>query len=167
MSAVMAIREARAAGVQIAIEGDALTLEASAPPPPTVIELLSRHKTEIIALLRPADDGWSALDWSTFFGARARMAAADGLTGIEAEARAFDCCVVEWLNRNPVRSPPGRCLGCGQIEHSHGPLLPFGTEGSGHAWLHSRCWPAWHESRKAKAVAELATMGIHRPGTRR
>jgi hypothetical protein len=82
----MAMREARAAGVQVTIDGDALTLEASAAPPPAVIELLSRHKTEIIALLRLADDGWSALDWLTFFGERARMAAAHGLTGIEAEA---------------------------------------------------------------------------------
>jgi hypothetical protein len=27
-------------------------------------------------------------------------------------------------------------------------------------WLHSRCWPAWHDGRKAEAVAALATMGI-------
>ena len=132
-----------------------------------MIELLSRHKTEIIALLRLADDGWSALDWLTFFGERARMAAAHGLTGIEADARAFDCCVVEWLNRNPVRRPSSRCLGCGQAEHSRDPLLPFGTEPTGHAWLHSRCWPAWHESRKAEAMVALAILGIHRSYTRR
>ena len=167
MSAVMAIREALAAGVQVAIDGDALTLEASAAPPPAVIESLSRHKAEIIALLRPAEDGWSVLDWLTFCGERALMAAAHGLTVTKAEARAFDCCVVEWLNRNPVRSPPSRCLGCGQTEHSHEPLLPFGTEGSGHAWLHSRCWQAWHESRKAKAIAALAAMGIVEPRTSR
>jgi hypothetical protein len=163
----MAIREARAAGVQVAIDGDALTLEASAAPPPAVIESLSRHKAEIIALLRPADDGWSALDWLTFFGERAPMAAVHGFTGIEAEARAFDCCVVEWLNRNPVRSPPDRCHHCGRAESSGDPLLPFGVEDSGHVWLHSACWPAWHESRKAEAVAKLAMMGVHGPGTRR
>jgi hypothetical protein len=85
------------------------------------------------------------------------------LAEIDAEARAFACCVVEWLNRNPVRSPPGRCLGCGQAEHSHDPLLPFGTEPTGHAWLHSRCWPAWHAARKADAIAALAAMGIDQP----
>ncbi len=103
MSAVEALKVARAAGVHLAVDGDALALEASAPPPPAVIELLSQHKPEIVALLRPADDGWSALDWWTFFGERARMAMVHGLIGIEAEARAFDCCVVEWLNRNPAR----------------------------------------------------------------
>jgi hypothetical protein len=38
--------------------------------------------------------------------------------------------------------------------------LPFGTESSGHAWLHSRCRPAWHASRKADAVAALGQLGI-------
>jgi hypothetical protein len=77
-----------------------------------------------------------------------------------AEARAFACCVVEWLNRNPVRSPPGRCLGCGAGDHAHDKLLPFGTEQTGHAWLHSRCWPAWRASRKVEAVAALSIFGI-------
>src|SRR5688572_10593635 len=99
MSAAEALKAARAAGVRLGIDDDALTLEASAAPQPAVIELLSRHKAEIVALLRPADDGWSALDWRTFFAERARMAAVNGLKGIDAEARAFDCCVVEWLNR--------------------------------------------------------------------
>lgn len=160
MNAILAIAEARAAGVELGLDGDALALEASSPPPPAVIESLSRHKAEIIALLRPADDGWSALDWLTFFGERARIAAVRGLTKNEAEARAFACCIVEWLNRNPVRSLPGRCVGCGQTEHSHDPLLPFGIESSGHAWLHSRCWDAWHAGRKAEAVAALSTFGI-------
>jgi hypothetical protein len=160
VNAILAIAEARAAGVELGLDGDALALEASAPPPAAVIESLLRHKAEIIALLRPADDGWSALDWWRFFRERTRMATVHGLTGIEAEARAFDCCFVEWLNRNPVRSPPGQCLGCGQTEHSDDPLLPFGTEPTGHAWLHSRCWPSWHAARKAEAIAALAQLGI-------
>jgi hypothetical protein len=59
------------------------------------------------------------------------------------------CCVVEWLDRNPEQSPPGRCLRCGESEQAHDELLPFRTEASGHSWLHSRCWPAWHPARKA------------------
>jgi hypothetical protein len=30
-------------------------------------------------------------------------------------------------------------------------LLPFGAEPTGHAWLHSRCWDAWHTGRKSEA----------------
>ncbi|HZR77001.1 hypothetical protein [Bradyrhizobium sp.] len=168
MSAAEALKVARAAGVRLGIDGDALALEAATAPPPAVLDLLAQHKAGIIALLRPANDGWSGEDWLSFFDERAGIASSAGrLSREQAKARAFECCVVEWLNRNPVRSPPSRCLGCGQTEHSRDPLLPFGTEPTGHAWLHSRCWPAWHESRKAKAVAELATIGVHGPGTRR
>ena len=66
-------------------------------------------------------------------------------------------------NRNPVRSAPGRCLGCGAAEHPHDPLLPFGIESAGHAWLHSRCWRAWADGRKAEAISALAVIGIAAP----
>jgi hypothetical protein len=54
----------------------------------------------------------------------------------EAEREAVTI-ISEWLNRNPVCSPPGRCLGCGRGELVDNPLLPFGVEPTGHAWL-------WH-----------------------
>jgi hypothetical protein len=86
-----------------------------------------------------------------------------GLPRAEAEARAFACCVAKWLNRNPVRSPPARCLSCGNGNHAHDPLLPFGIESFGHAWLHSRCWSAWCAGRRAEAVRALAAAGIIPP----
>jgi hypothetical protein len=80
--------------------------------------------------------------------------------------KAFACCVAEWLNRYPERSPAGHCLGCGDPEHAHDPLLPYGTEPNGHVWLHSHCWPAWYEARKAKAMSTLTAMGINAPVVR-
>jgi hypothetical protein len=161
MSAAEALKSARAAGIRLGIDGDALTLEASEAPSPAVLDLLSRHKADLVALLRPVEDGWSAEDWLAFYDGRAGIAEFNGgLLRAEAEARAFACCVAEWLNRNPARCPPGRCLGCGEAEHAHGPLLPFGTEPTGHAWLHSRCWTAWQASRQVDAVAALAAMEI-------
>lgn len=158
MSAVEAINAARNAGIRLGIDGDALTLEAAKAPPSSVLDVLARHKAGIVALLRDSKDGWSGEDWMTFFKKQTRSVGA--LPREEAEARAFACCVAEWLNGNPVRSLPGRCLGCDDAENAHDPLLPFGTESTGHAWLHSRCWPAWHASRKAEAVAALSTFGI-------
>jgi hypothetical protein len=115
----------------------------------------------IVALLRPAKDGWTAEDWRNFFDERAGIAEFDfGLSRPEVEARAFTCCVAEWLNRNPARSSPGSCLGCGGGEAAHDPLLPFGTGSTGHAWLHARCWQSWHAARKAEAVTMLTAMGI-------
>jgi hypothetical protein len=138
-----------------------LVLEASAPPPAAVLDLLTRHKADLIVLLRGDDDGWSAEDWQAHFVERAGIAEFDGgLPRPDAETLAFKCCVVEWLNRNFERSPPGRCLACGGGDSAHDALLPHGVEPTGHVWLHSRCWPAWHAGRRADAVIALKAMGI-------
>jgi hypothetical protein len=58
-------------------------------PPPAVLDLVSRHKAV------------------AFYDERAGIAEFEGrLPREEAEARAFARCVVEWLNRNPVRLAP-------------------------------------------------------------
>ncbi len=107
---------------------------------------------------------WDAEDWRAFFDERAGIAEYDGgLPRADAEVRAFACCVGEWLNRNPARSSPGCCLGCGDGDHGHDPLLPFGLESAGHAWLHLGCWRVWSESRRAEAIAALAAIGIAPP----
>jgi hypothetical protein len=125
MSAAEALKAALAVGIRVGVDGDDLMLEASAPPP-AVLDLLSRHKAGIDTLLRPADDGWSAEDWHVFFDERAGIAEFDGgLPRGQAEARAFARCAEEWLNRNPVRSPPGRCLGFGRGDQAHDPLSPY------------------------------------------
>jgi hypothetical protein len=104
---------------------------------------------------------WSPEDWRAFFDERAGIAEFDdGLLRSEAEVHAFAGSVNEWMNRNPVTSPPGRCLACGDCEYGYDPLLPYGVEPTGHAWLHSRCWEAWHAARKGEAVAALKAMGI-------
>jgi hypothetical protein len=54
MSAAEALRAARDAGVDIAVDGNDLILEASAAPPTVVLDLLSRHKSEIITFLAAA-----------------------------------------------------------------------------------------------------------------
>ena len=55
MKAAEVIKEATAAGIRIAIEGDGLLLEATTAPPEAMIELITQHKAEIIDLLR---SGW-------------------------------------------------------------------------------------------------------------
>jgi hypothetical protein len=164
MRTVEALNAARAAGVKLALDGDHLVLSAASAPPAAVLDVLSRYKAEIVSFLRPGGDRWSADDWLTYFDERAGIIEFDGgLPRPEAEAQAFGCCVVEWLNRNPVRSPSGRCLACGNRDHHHDPLLPYGTEPRGHVWLHGRCWPVWYAGRKAEAEAALVAMGIGTP----
>lgn len=166
MSAVRALRAARDAGVRIGVDGDSLTLEAEAAPPAAVLDLLTIHKPGVFELLRTGSDGWSGVNWLAFFDKHVAESEFDDAFPIpSAVARAFACCVAEWLNRNPVRSSPDRCLGCGGGDHAHDALLPFGTEQTGHAWLHSRCWLAWRANRKAAAVAALAIFEIRETRT--
>jgi hypothetical protein len=161
MSAIEALQTARSAGVELALDGDNLALKAASAPPAAVLDALSRHKAEIMVLLRPAGDGWSAEDWQHFFEERAGIAEFDGgLPRREAEAWAFTCCMAEWLNHNPERSPFGRCLSCGGSDHAQDPLLPYGIESTGHAWLHAGCWLAWYAGRKTVAIAVLVALGI-------
>ena len=156
MNAVEALIAARAAGVELALDGDNLALRAAVEPTTAVLDELSRHKPRIVALLRRGRDGLSGEDWWAFFEERAAVVEFDGgLLRAEAEARAFECCIVEWLNRNCGSSPPGRCVSCGEVEQRHDPLQPFGLEQIGSAWLHLRCWQVWHEKRKGEAVAVL------------
>jgi len=161
MNAAQTLIAARAAGVNVGIDGNDLVLKAPSPPPLAVVEALSRHKADIVALLRPAKDGWSAEDWQVFFGERAGRFEFDGrMTRSAAEAQAFEACVVEWINRNPAPSPAGHCAWCDERETKSAIVLPFGTEPETHAWLHGECWGAWQEARRTEAVAALGQVGI-------
>ena len=73
----------------------------------------------------------------------------------QAKDRTSESVVVEWLNQHPAPSAPGRCAWCGRPESPSAMVLPFGNEPGTHAWLHAECWPAWHEARRAGAVAAL------------
>ena len=164
VSAAQAREAARAAGVRLEAHGEDLILEADVAPTTDVADAQTRKKSCVPYLLRAGRDSWSGDDWRAFFDERATLAEFDGgLPREQAEASAFACCVTEWLNRNRKRSPPDRCLRCGGAEHAHAPLLPFGTESTGHAWLHSHCWSAWSAARHAEAVAALEAMGIATP----
>jgi hypothetical protein len=159
MSAVEVLSMSRAAGVRIGIDGNDLLLEAATPPPPAVIDALSRNKADIIALLRRAKEVWNTEDWQAYFDERAGIFEFDGgLSRTTAEERAFEACIIEWLNRNPAPSQAGRCVWCDRPESPSAVVVPFGTEPGTHAWLHAECWPAWHASRKAYAIAALTNI---------
>jgi len=109
--------------------------------------------------------GWDAEDWGAFFDERAGIAEHDGgLSRAEAEARAFEFCIVEWMNRNPARSESGRCAWCGKPEEVGSTVVvPFGTEIHGHIWLHHHCWSDWHKRRCAEAIEALTALFSKRP----
>lgn len=125
---------------------------------------IRQSKAAIVLLLRPDDGGWSSADWGIYYDERAAIAEFEGgLARADAEAQAFACCVWEWVDRHPVDTSPDRCLACGRQEAAANLLSPYGAEDHGHAWLHSSCWPGWHEARKAEAVVALVNAGINMP----
>ncbi len=106
---------------------------------------------------------WDAEDWQAHFDERAGIAEHDG--GLEragAELQAHECCVMEWLWRNPPSaSGPERCAHCGEPLGEPGrDGLPFLTGDGGHVWLHSGCHGGWTARRRALAVAALEGFGI-------
>tara|TARA_R110000868_G_scaffold43803_8_gene147002 strand:- start:19944 stop:20474 length:531 start_codon:yes stop_codon:yes gene_type:complete len=153
--------EARAAGVQILLDGEDLVLEASSPPPESVLDALSRNKVGIVTLLRLANDGWSSDDWQAFFDERAGIAEFDaGQTPEQAETTAFECCMVEWLDRHLFRTDPGRCAACGEPDRDGHTVVPYGAESHGHTWLHPACRGDWNRYRRQQARQFLEGAGI-------
>jgi hypothetical protein len=133
VSAADALKAARTAGVEVHVDGDDLVLEAAAPLPSAILDLLLLHKPDIVMLLRPGRDGQSAADWHAFYHERARFAAFDGLPRPKAEAFTFASCIAQWQTCNFVPSPPGLCVICGGADCPHDPLLPHGMGLTGHA----------------------------------
>ncbi len=109
---------------------------------------------------------WDAEDWRAFFDERASIAEHDGgLPRADAERQAFECCVVEWLWRNP---PPASglawCAHCGQPLGEPGrDGLPYLNGYGGHVWMHAGCHGEWTAQRRAEAVAALAIFGLRPP----
>ncbi len=104
-----------------------------------------------------------AEDWQAYFDERAGMGEHDGgLERADAERQAFECCVMEWLWRNPPPATgPERCIHCGEPLGEPGrDGLPYLTGDSGHVWLHSGCHGDWTAQRRAEAVSALAILGL-------
>src|SRR5262249_56147336 len=99
MSAAAVLRAARAAGVALAIDGNDLLLDAATVPPASVVVALRRHKAEVVAMLRPGRDGWSAEDWRLFFVKRgANPPVAGGPPRTQAQRPAPPCRLFSGLN---------------------------------------------------------------------
>ena len=106
-------------------------------------------------------DEWDESDWLAFFDERAGIGEYDGgLRRADAEARAYEFCIITWMNRHPSPpSGPERCAHCSVAFGQHDGL-PFLTEG-GHVWLHDACHGPWYAAARAEAARALMEMGIH------
>jgi hypothetical protein len=108
--------------------------------------------------------GEAAQDWRDWFEERAAIAEHDGeLSRAEAEALAFECCIVQWMNLNPPpENDPERCIECGDPMDDLA-ALPFLIGDGGHVWMHSGCHTPWMRHRRVEASDALGRMGIVPP----
>jgi len=160
MTATAVLESIEAAGIKLTIDGGDLMLEAPTMPSSALIEEIKCNKQQILALLRPAPESWSAEDWRSFFNERAGIAEHDGrLSRAEAEAAAFEACTTEWMTQNHPSSPADRCAWC-ERDDDGPPVLPFGTFRHGHLWLHAKCWPSWRLRWQREATAALRALGL-------
>jgi hypothetical protein len=164
MNAAEILEEARNSRVRISVEGNGLVLAAPAPPPTGLLAAMVEHKADLIALL--LEVGWTRAEWLSFY--RDRVDALErggGLLREDAEALAYQHCVVEWLNQNPAVSDAGQCLVCGQDDGASDAIVPFGVHPRGRSWLHGKCWSQWNADRQEQARKALTLMGIQEPAT--
>ncbi len=156
------LSRARICGMVIEARGDRLKLRSSQKPPDDLLAELQAHKPAIIALLQPSNFGWSAEDWQAFFHERAGIAEYNGdVSRAEAEVRAFEWCITEWLNQNPEPSLPDRCAWCAELDVTGTAVVPFGTKD--HTWLHPECWNDWSQDQRERGQWALAAMGLDAP----
>ena len=136
-----------AAGGSVVVDGDNLELSAPAPLPDALVNELRRAKSELLDHLRGHD--WNSTDWWTFLEERAGIMEHDGgVPREEAERQAREECVVHWLCRHPPEpTNPDVCAGCGHPIGNPGNDGVAFLAGSGHCWLHHRCWQPWTKSR--------------------
>lgn len=153
------IEELSSSGVILAREGDNLVLDGpEALITEVLVESVRALKSEILQTLGSC----GSLGWRAHFSERVGNAEFEhGLSRAEAEARAFECCVVEWLNHNLEPSDPGCCAWCGNPDKSGHAVLPFGT--GSHTWLHPGCWSFWSEKRRGMAEKSLCAAGLTKP----
>jgi hypothetical protein len=168
MSAFKALDAARAAGIEVRLDGKDLVLSGASTPPPDLLNMLRRHKLSIVALLQQdlqqkeqPIPPWAPADYECLFNERAALGEYDGeLDRAAAEAMAFTECTAEWLRRHPIDSSPNQCIECGRPEKTDNPLLVVGLMGANPVWLHCGCTSAWRLALLAAGAAALAAMGI-------
>lgn len=167
MNAAEVLSDLQGRGVALAPEGNRLRWWAPrGAMTPELVERLRQCKPALLALLSRAASATERdrTDWRSRYEERAAMIEHDGgVLRRDAEARAFECAIVEWLNRNPAPSAPDGCADCGKPEEAGAVVVPYGTGRSGHTWLHPGCWTTWHARRRAEATRALAAVGVASP----
>jgi len=156
-SAVLVLREIEAQGGQVRIEGERLRIRAPRPLPAPLMEKAKAARRELLALL--SGTAWDGEDWLTWITERAAILEYDGeLPRAEADRRAYEHAIIEWLNRHPYQGDPGQCAGCGDPIRDQAndwrPLADGATVHYGGPWG-LRCLDSHSQRRRGEAATRM------------
>jgi hypothetical protein len=153
MNAAEVIEATHAIGLIVRAKGSKLVLEATTPPPETILQDLRRLKSEILALLQVEPSSWSRDDWKAYFDERAGIMQFDGgFRRAEAELCAFEDCVEHWLALHPHSAVQADCCVQCQTLVTGGVSIRLAEGGL----LHQDCAAKWKVSRRIHARRQLS-----------
>lgn len=161
-SAARILEAIRAEGGTVRAEGERLRIKAPHPLPAPLMEQARAVKLELLKILRGT--AWDGDDWQDWITERAGILEHDGeLSRTEADRRAYEHAIIEWLNRHPYQGDPGQCAGCGDpINDQANDWRPLGDGATVHyggPWG-LRCVDRHGQRRRKDATGALIGLGI-------
>jgi hypothetical protein len=166
LNALIALSNARAAGVEVVLDGDNLLLQAAAEPPTHLIDALIQHKPEILRLLRQRPNEWVREDWQAYFDERAGIVEFDGcFKRCDAELSAYEDCIDHWLIMNPPAIDLDICLQC-HLPLRDLPVIQVTGRSGRYGSVHEECAARWKASRRIEARRQLSWL-LERIGSKR
>jgi hypothetical protein len=160
------IAEVRAIGGVLSISGERLRVLSDDPVPDDLLSRLRAAKADVMDAIRQPRS-WRVQDWRDYYDERAAIVEHDAAKPrMEAQAVAFEHCIVKWLALNPpVDRGPDACCFCGNHAGAHA-LVVLAGDGSLHRIVHARCHTPMRAKRRAEAAtairAALAPRGVNR-----
>jgi hypothetical protein len=169
------LREARAAGLTVTVQGDKLVIRGPRRAEPVALRLL-KHKPAVMAALvrapaqprqaapEPERAGWDAADWQAYFDERAAIREFDGQRPrVEAERLAWGELLVEWHKAHGAPPPSSRCAGCGK-PIGGSPAMTLADAARVHDVASYECLLKYGRRWRAAAAKALTSMGLEPPG---
>ena len=110
----------------------------------------------------PEQDSWRAKDWKAYYVERAAIRQYDaGMSRREAELRAIEDTIAEWLRRRPIDAEPSACAWCHKQDIGQHDIRVVEYRSGGNLWAHASCWSALRATWTYEADMALHAMGVH------